>query len=166
MTLAELALGELIIILCSVAHLYSFTLIDPLRAAVTRMQPEIDAACKDRNNKLIDYDSYRRRLKGLQATREKQQSKIDSGTSSAADAKSLESTIAEISRFDAKLQTAEVNYKEDNTKVKDDIIKAKFAHDQLMDMLLITTIVCQAEVFTRAANELNAIVSTLPIHRV
>ena len=78
----------------------------------------------------------------------------------------MESTIAEISRFDAKLQTAEVNYKEDNTKVKDDIIKAKFAHDQLMDMLLITTIVCQAEVFTRAANELNAIVSTLPIHRV
>ncbi len=84
----------------------------------------------------------------------------------ASDAKALEATIADIARFEAKLEVADAGYRADNAKVKDDIIKAKFAHDQLMDILLVTTIVCQADMFTRAANELNAIVGILPIDRV
>ncbi len=61
----------------------------------------------------------------------------------ASDSKALENTIAEIARFEAKRQNAEKNYKTDNAKVKEDIIKARFAHDQLMDNVLITSIVCQ-----------------------
>ena len=137
--------------------------IEPLRAAVTRMQPEIEGKCKSRNLKLIDYDSYRRRLRDLGATKDKQASKENP---TASDLKSLDTTVSELARFTAKLDVAEGLYKVENDVVKDDIIKAKFAHDQLLDMLLVTTIVSQAEIFTRSANELNAIVSTLPIHKV
>ena len=37
--------------------------IDPLRAMVTKIGPEIITLKKERNIKLTDYDSYRRRLK-------------------------------------------------------------------------------------------------------
>lgn len=140
--------------------------LEPLRAAVTKMDPEITAACKTRNTKLTDFDSYRRRVKQLYSTKEKQEAKMAGANPTASDTKSLEFTIGEIARFEAKLQIAEAGYKEDNYKVKDDIIKAKLAHDQLLDLLLVTTVVCQAEMFTRAANELNALVAALPEDKV
>ena len=37
--------------------------IDPLRAMVTKVGPEVHAMKKERNTKLTDYDSFRRRLK-------------------------------------------------------------------------------------------------------
>lgn len=43
---------------------------DPLKAFVTRLAPEIEALCKERNTKLTDYDSYRRRLKEKEAKRD------------------------------------------------------------------------------------------------
>jgi len=140
--------------------------LEPLRSAVTRMEPEVNAACKERNTKVIDFDSYRRRVKDLQHTKEKQTAKCAGEGATPGDQKALEHTIAEIARFEGKLEVAQDNYKEDNYKVKDDIIKAKLAHDQIMDLLLVSTVVCQAEIFTRAANELNAIVATLPIDKV
>lgn len=140
--------------------------LEPLRAAVTKMQPEIEAQCKERNTKLTDFDSYRRRLKGLEATKEKQVAKASGPGATPADQKAVEATVAEIARFEGKREAAECAYNEDNKRVKEDIIKAKVAHDQMMDMLLITTIVCQADMFTRAANELNAIVGALPIDKV
>lgn len=140
--------------------------LEPLRSSVLKMQPEIENIIKDRNNKLIDYDSYRRKVKNLYTNKEKQEIKINNEPTNLSEVKNLEFIISEISRFEAKLQTAEICYKEDNYKGKDEIIKAKLAHDQLLDYLLITTIVCQAELFTKAANELNAIVSILPIDKV
>ena len=50
--------------------------LEPLRAAVTRMQPEIEGQCRDRNVKLTDFDSYRRRVKQLESTQEKQSAKM------------------------------------------------------------------------------------------
>ena len=44
--------------------------LDPLRAAIARMNPEIDALCKERDIKLTDYDSYRRRLKEKEQKKE------------------------------------------------------------------------------------------------
>jgi hypothetical protein len=140
--------------------------LEPLRSAVTKMEPDVSAACKERNTKVIDYDSYRRRVKDLHNTKEKQTVKCAGEGATAGDQKALEHTIAEIARFEAKLEVAQDKYKEDNYKVKSDIIKAKLAHDQIMDLLLLSTIVCQAEIFTRAANELNAIVATLPVDKV
>jgi hypothetical protein len=44
--------------------------IDPLREAIARMGPTIEGKAKERSTQLIDYDSYRRRLKGLKEKRE------------------------------------------------------------------------------------------------
>ncbi len=44
--------------------------LEPLRAAVTKMSPEVDALCKERETRLKDYDSYRRRLKEKEAKKE------------------------------------------------------------------------------------------------
>ncbi len=43
--------------------------LEPLREAIARITPEIDSMIKERNRQVVDYDSYRRRLKAL---REKQ----------------------------------------------------------------------------------------------
>lgn len=44
--------------------------LEPLRAAVTKNGPEISELCKERNSALKDYDSYKRRLKALEAKRD------------------------------------------------------------------------------------------------
>jgi hypothetical protein len=44
--------------------------LEPLRENVAKLTPEIDGMIKERNTQLIDFDSYKRRLKGL---REKQE---------------------------------------------------------------------------------------------
>ena len=49
-----------------------------------------------------------------------------------------------------------------NNKCKADIIQCKQEHDLLMDQLIITTVVCQAELFTQAASQLEAIIELMP----
>jgi hypothetical protein len=44
--------------------------IDPLRDAIAEINPRIEAMVKDRNIQLIDYDSYKRRLKSLREKRD------------------------------------------------------------------------------------------------
>jgi hypothetical protein len=44
--------------------------LDPLRAAIGKLQPEIDALTKERAIKVTDYDSYRRRLKEKEQKKE------------------------------------------------------------------------------------------------
>ena len=58
------------------------------------------------------------------------------------------------------------NYNNLNDKSKEDIVGARKAHDQLMDMLVITTIVCQHELFKQTASELEDIVNSLPQNKV
>lgn len=54
----------------STAMVCSEQALEPLRAAVTRMGSEVDALCKERETRLKDYDSYRRRLKEKEAKKE------------------------------------------------------------------------------------------------
>lgn len=44
--------------------------VEPLKAAVTQMGPDIEELCKERNKHVLDFDSFRRRLKALEAKRE------------------------------------------------------------------------------------------------
>lgn len=41
--------------------------LEPFRAAVTRMVPEVEGECRIRDTNVTDYDSYRRRLKDMYA---------------------------------------------------------------------------------------------------
>jgi hypothetical protein len=50
--------------------------------------------------------------------------------------------------------TAE-NYHRQNTKIKDDMVKAKIARDEMIEIAIITMISCQIELFTQTADSLN-----------
>ena len=71
-----------------------------------------------------------------------------------------------MSRYEGKMEKAKEVYSECNLRAKKEIEAAKKAHDQLVDMQLITSIVTQADLFSRAAEDLQAVVSTLPQDKV
>jgi len=133
--------------------------LDRLRNAVTKMGPEIDAAVKERNIQQKDYDSYKRRLKALETKKETYDNE-GKGASKAA----LENA-EELEKFQRKVETGLENYNYHNKKTKDDIIAAKLNHDEIMDHLLTTTLVCQAELFSQTAHQLNLIIKSLPDQR-
>jgi len=132
--------------------------LQPVTNAINDITPAIELNNKTRTTLVIDYDSYRRRLKGLEqaydvAKAQSKQSKMD-------DAKN------EMMRFERKKETAYEAYQNQNTKTKTDIIAAKRQHDQLMDTLLVTTVVCQYEMYSRAAKQLEEVMATLPPAKV
>jgi len=53
-----------------------------------------------------------------------------------------------------------------NEKVKVDIQAAKADHDEIMDNVLITLLVTQEQLYSTAAKQLDAVISTLPEERV
>jgi hypothetical protein len=53
------------------------------------------------------------------------------------------SAVAEVSRYEGKVEKAGEAYQETNRKSKKEMIAAKKAHDQLVDMQLVTAIVTQ-----------------------
>jgi chromosome segregation ATPase len=134
--------------------------LEPLRDAIARITPEIESMVKERNTHLIDYDSYRRRVKGY---KEKQQQYEENGKSTTTAA---QENLAEITKFENKEKNAKETYEDKNYKTKQELLKAKDQHDRIMDDLLIATVVSQAELFARAAKELEDVLSLLPPERV
>ena len=61
---------------------------------------------------------------------------------------------------------AKSTYEDINATSKREMEAAKKAHDQLVDMQLMTVIITQAELFSRAAEELELLVSKLPQDKV
>ena len=70
--------------------------------------------------------------------------------------------MAEISKYENKVANAETNYTAQNQKTKVDILAAKELHDELMDSMLVTVMVTQAEVFSRAAADLEGLLAKFP----
>lgn len=134
--------------------------LDPLKAAISTFTPEIHALKAERAIKVTDYDSYRRRLAEKEAKKQNLEAAGKGDTPAAADIQ------ADIEKFQKKVQSGLEEYTYVNQKTKADIVNAKKQHDELMDQLIITTIVCQAELFTQAAAQLDAIIDTLPEDRV
>ena len=52
-------------------------------------------------------------------------------------------TLAEIQKFEAKVQTAGDAYRTENKKTIDDILFSKEKHDELIDSYLLTVVVAQ-----------------------
>lgn len=53
--------------------------------------------------------------------------------------------VAEVSRYEGKVETAGDRYRETNDMSKKEMVAAKKAHDQLIDMQLVTAIVTQVK---------------------
>jgi len=134
--------------------------LDPLKAAISTVTPEVHALKAERAIKVTDYDSYRRRLAEKEAKKQSLEAAGKGDTPAAVDVQ------ADIEKFQKKVQSGLEEYTYVNQKTKADIVAAKRQHDELMDQLIITTIVCQAELFTQAAAQLDAIIDTLPEDRV
>lgn len=134
--------------------------INPMKQSVSELAPSIDAEKRERQSMLTDYDSYRRRLKGLEQKRDAAESNGKGGTDKTAE------ILAEITKYENKVSNAEANYNAQNQKAKRDILAAKELHDELMDSMLITVMVTQAEMFSRAAADLEALLAKLPPSKV
>jgi hypothetical protein len=134
--------------------------LEPVKDAIAKITPEIDYMTKERNTQLIDYDSYRRRVKGLKEKQEGFEKNGKANTTAAQD------NLQEIQKFEAKEKAAKENYEMTNTKTKQEILKAREQHDQLMNDVLVTSVVCQAELFANAARELEEVLALLPKDKV
>jgi hypothetical protein len=122
------------------------------------MHPQIEETCKVRAKMVVDFDSYRRRLKTLEAK------KIS--IEATAKEKVLLDLNTEIAKYTAKVSSAEQAYTEFNEKTKGDIIVNRVSHDELLDSLLVTSIVCQAELYARMSKELNHLLQLCPPQQV
>lgn len=132
--------------------------LEPLKAAVVRMAPEIEASCKQRATVVKDFDSYRRRLQKTELERDAKKDKITEAK--------LAEIVAEVQKLETKVARSEAEYTAQNAKTKADIIAAKYAHDHLIDLLLISTVTSQAELFAMAAKKLQEVVDQFPVDKV
>lgn len=132
----------------------------PLREAVLKFEPDIAVICKERELALIDFDSYKRRLVGYEKKRDDLE-KDGKGNTDIAIA-----NLEEVARWEMKTSIAKEKYEAANIKAKVEMIDSKRSNDVLMDLLMITVVTTQAELFTRAAAQLNAIVGLLPQDKV
>lgn len=90
------------------------------------MAPEIESAVKERNIQQKDYDSYRRRLKALEAKKESYE------TEGKAASKAAKDNLEEMEKFQRKVEAGLESFTSYNEKAKQDIIDAKRKHDQIM----------------------------------
>ena len=107
---------------------YYFTSVNNI--SVVKMGPEIEAGVKERNIKQKDYDSYKRRLKALEAKKEAYDAEGKSSSKAAIE------NAEEIEKFQRKVEAGLESYNYQNEKTKADIITAKKNHDQLMVFFL------------------------------
>lgn len=134
--------------------------IDPLREAISEIGPHIETAAKDRNTQLIDFDSYRRRLKGLREKREYLETQGKTNTSAG------QENLAEIAKFETKEHVAKELYEQKNEALKNDILESRARYDSLMNELLVSVVVSQAELFRAAAQKLDEVIALLPQDKV
>ena len=136
----------------SVAAVKTELALEPLRLAVTKIGPEMDAEFKERHSHLVDYDSYRRRIKTLEMKMET--------------AKDNTENQKEMDKLKGKLAISQQEYTEHNRLSKEGIIDARRQHDELMDTLLITSLVCQGTLFKKMGEQIEEVIATLPKDKV
>jgi len=129
------------------------TTLEPLRAAVTKMCPEVEGIIAAREEAMADMDAHRRRLRTLEQ-------KIDAVPGKA------DALASDLNKFRSKFQNSEYKYKQADIKAKHEILLTKLAHDKLIDMLLVTVVVCQQELYKRSAAALDDVIAQFPKDKV
>ena len=112
--------------------------LDPIRDTLNTCAPTLEQDNKDRAVLITDYDSFRRRLKGMEAKRETKGAEMNQGT--------LGEVNREISHFQAKVQAGGKEYDELNEKIKRDMIATKITHDEVIETMLVTFVTAQVSV--------------------
>lgn len=132
----------------------------PLRAFVSEVVPEIQHEADLREAYVKDYDSYRRRFNSLQD----KQAKYAAAPPSANGGPNPR--LAEVEKalyqIQSKLHAAEDRYRRQNSKIKEEMIKAKLMRDELLENAMRAAIVSQVELFTRTGEHLAQLLGALP----
>jgi hypothetical protein len=134
--------------------------LEPLRKAVTSLTPAFDELKTNRASALLDFDANRRRLSALE------KDKVIANANQKHYGDSAIALDAKIEKYIQKKTTTGMAYDELNTDAKQHAIDGKRQHDELMDSIIITAAVCQAELFRLAAAELDRVIDTMPVDRV
>lgn len=107
-----------------------------------------------------DYDSYRRRFNSLQD----KQAKYAAAPPSANGGPNPRLVEVEkaLYQIQSKLHAAEDRYRRQNSKIKEEMIKAKLMRDELLENALKAAIVSQVELFTLTGEHLAQLLGALP----
>lgn len=144
----------------TLTHLQNKLAADRTREFVNTTVPNIYDLYDKRSKILIDYDSYRRRLKTL---REKKASLESSGKGNSS---SAQDNLAEIGKFEAKEKNAKEALDIKTQTIIEEVNAAKESYEDQIETSVITMIATQAEMFRRMADELNAVLNYFPQEKV
>ena len=134
--------------------------LEPLRKAVTAFTPEFEELKTTRNAALLDFDANKRRLADLEQQKALAEAKGKHVGNSAIE------LDEKIDKYQTKKVTTGAKYDSLNEFSKNRVLEYKTKHDELMDSLIMSTAVCQAELFRRAADELDKVCDCMPQDRV
>jgi hypothetical protein len=109
----------------------------PMKEAISRITPEIEELVKERNTQLVDYNANRRRALTL---KEKETHLENSGRGNTPQALEI---YQDRTKVEFKERHAKKVFDEKNKYTKEEMIRARQEHDQLIQDLFITNIVCQ-----------------------
>lgn len=139
----------------SVAHVWINRGLTPMRAFVNQVTPDIEEACRTRENYRKDADSYRRRYlaaekKSMSAPTPEKQAEANQ----------------EQAKLKVKLENANTLYETQNTLVKAELEKAKIARDEAIEMMVITVAACQMELFEQCYKRLVTACADFPADKM
>lgn len=134
----------------------------PVSNHVTVVVPEMDEASKKRAETVVDYDSYRRRLKTKEAERDTAEAERANLEAQGKPSKSTDGVKAEVTKYEAKVANAESALADQTSQMRVRLREADAVSKDLLYQLLITSLVVQEELFMRSAAQLRGILDRLP----
>jgi hypothetical protein len=135
----------------SVAAVKTELALEPLHEAVAK-GTEMNAQFKTRQVLLVDFNSYKRQVAALAKKMETSKDNTENQK--------------EMHKLKTKLTISESDYTAANKLSKEAVIASRGQHDETIDMLLITTIVGQGQLFKQMSEQIQEVVNTLPKDKV
>jgi len=136
----------------SVAHIWLQRGLTPMRAFVNDVMPQIEEACRTRENLRKDADSYRRRYATAQ--------KKAAGANLTPEKRGEYEAHAQV--LYNKLTNANKVYEDTNETVKKDLEKAKIARDEAVELMAVTVAACQMELYEQSYLRLQSACANFP----
>lgn len=144
----------------TLTHLQSNLVADKMKNFLDNTAPGIHDQVEKRSKILIDYDSYRRRLKSL---RDKKASLESSGKGNSSAA---QDNLAEIGKFEAKEKNMKEALDIKTQTILDDINTSRVEYEDQMETAIITMVATQYELYRRMADDLENALSFFPQEKV
>jgi hypothetical protein len=134
----------------------------PISLHVSAIVPDVETLVKAREETVVDYDSYRRRLKAKEGERDAAEAERINAEAQGKASKSTDAIKSEVIKFEQKVSTKEHLLAEQTANIRTRLRDAEHTHKQLLYDVLLTSIVVQEDLFTRSALQLRAVLDAIP----